>query len=137
MHLKYLLGSIARVGYWIPVSDLFLLFHGLRCRKIHLNGLTNLSINNPKKTYYFAYIERAFVAITLNGASPEEVNQIEGCAEPERRHGQPDQHALLKTRRELRREAVQGAIRILPKIKQKSILSFSPARRRSHDSPFS
>ena len=29
MHLKDLLGSIARVGYCIPASDFYLLLHGL------------------------------------------------------------------------------------------------------------
>ena len=34
MHLKYILGSIGRVGYRIPVPDFYLVLHGLRCRKI-------------------------------------------------------------------------------------------------------
>ena len=33
MHLKDLLGSIARVGYCIPVPDSYLVLHGPRCRK--------------------------------------------------------------------------------------------------------
>ena len=33
MHLKDLLGSIARVGYCIPVPDFYLVLHGLSCRK--------------------------------------------------------------------------------------------------------
>ena len=38
MHYKDLLGSIARVGYCIPVSDLNIVLHGLQCRK-RINGL--------------------------------------------------------------------------------------------------
>ena len=33
IHLKDLLGSMARVGYRIPVLDFYLMLHGLRCRK--------------------------------------------------------------------------------------------------------
>ena len=33
MYLKDLLGSFVRVGYRIPVSDFYLVLHGLRCRK--------------------------------------------------------------------------------------------------------
>ena len=33
MHLKYLLGSIERVGYCFPVLDFYLVLYGLRCRK--------------------------------------------------------------------------------------------------------
>ena len=33
MHLKDLCGSIARVGYCIPVPDFYLVLHDLRCRK--------------------------------------------------------------------------------------------------------
>ena len=33
MHLSYLLGSIARVGYCTPVPDFYLVLHGLRSRK--------------------------------------------------------------------------------------------------------
>ena len=33
MYLKDLHGSIVRVGYRIPVSDFYLVLHGLRCRK--------------------------------------------------------------------------------------------------------
>ena len=33
MHLKDILGSIARAGYCIPVPDFYLVLHGLRCRK--------------------------------------------------------------------------------------------------------
>ena len=31
--LKYLLGPIVRVGFCFPVPDLYLVLHGLRCRK--------------------------------------------------------------------------------------------------------
>ena len=33
MHLKDLLGSIVKVGIFIPVPDFYLVLHGLRCRK--------------------------------------------------------------------------------------------------------
>ena len=33
MDLKDVLGSIARVGYCIPVPDFYLVLHGIRCRK--------------------------------------------------------------------------------------------------------
>ena len=33
MHLKYIMGSIVREGYCIPVPDFYLVLHGLRCRK--------------------------------------------------------------------------------------------------------
>ena len=39
-----LLGSIARVVYFIPVLDFYLVLHGLKCGKKHSNEL----INQPK-----------------------------------------------------------------------------------------
>ena len=33
MHLKDLMGSIARVGYCNPVPDFYLVLHGFRCTK--------------------------------------------------------------------------------------------------------
>ena len=39
LHLKDLLGSIARVGYCIPVLDFYLVLHGLLMPKEDLNGL--------------------------------------------------------------------------------------------------
>ena len=47
IHLKYLLGSIARVRYCILVPDFYLVLHGLRCRKKHYIGLTNQSTVLP------------------------------------------------------------------------------------------
>ena len=41
-HLKDHLGSIARVGYCIPVPDFYLVLHGLRCQK---STITDKSIN--------------------------------------------------------------------------------------------
>ena len=34
--LKYLLRSIAKVGYHIPVPDFYVVLHSIRCRKITL-----------------------------------------------------------------------------------------------------
>ena len=42
MHLKDFLGSIARVGYCIPVPDFYLELHGHRCRK---STIMDTSIN--------------------------------------------------------------------------------------------
>ena len=42
MQLKYLLGSIARVCYYIRVSDFYLVLHGIRCRKKHKQININL-----------------------------------------------------------------------------------------------
>ena len=41
MHFKDLLGSIARVGFCIPVADFYLELHRLRCWKYHSSGLIN------------------------------------------------------------------------------------------------
>ena len=40
MHLKDLLGSFVRVGYRIPVPDLYIVLHGLRCQKSTVMDLT-------------------------------------------------------------------------------------------------
>ena len=42
MHFKDLLGSIAKVGYCIPVPDFYLVLHGIQCRK---RTIMDLSIN--------------------------------------------------------------------------------------------
>ena len=43
MLFKDLLGSIARVGYCIPVPDFYLVLHGLKCRK---STIMDKSIHN-------------------------------------------------------------------------------------------
>ena len=49
MHLKDLLGSIARVGYRIPVPDFYLVLHELSMPKKHYNGLIIIIINQMDK----------------------------------------------------------------------------------------
>ena len=41
IHLKYFLGSIARVGYCIPVPDFYQVLHDLRCRKSTIMDKSN------------------------------------------------------------------------------------------------
>ena len=53
MHLKDLLGSFIRVGYRIPVPDLYLVLHGLRCRKSTNNGLNQ---TKDERTYHVFYL---------------------------------------------------------------------------------
>ena len=71
MHFIDPLGSIARVGYCIPVPDFYLVLHGLCCRKKHNNGLINQSINHlicndydKTEINYFIYAIRPFKLIT-------------------------------------------------------------------------
>ena len=46
MHLKDLLGPIARVGYCILVMDFYQVLHGFSAEKALFNGLINQSFYN-------------------------------------------------------------------------------------------
>ena len=54
MHYKDLLGSIARVGYCIPVLDCYLVLHGLQSRKKSTKWIKQSMIMN--KEYYILLI---------------------------------------------------------------------------------
>ena len=63
MYLKELLGSNARVGYCIPVLDFCLVFHGIRCRRKHYNGLIE---NQQTKLTWFPHHKQSFEALVNN-----------------------------------------------------------------------
>ena len=63
MHLKDLLGSIARVGYRIPVPDFYLVLYGLAAEK-HYNGLINQSTSMKNVCHYAVSLTQVLVIMT-------------------------------------------------------------------------
>ena len=63
MHLKDLLGSFVRVGYRIPVPDLYLVLHGLRCQK-STNGLNKKS--KKRKRFLIKVFLYSFLQVVIN-----------------------------------------------------------------------
>ena len=53
MHLKDLLGSIARAGYCIPAPDFYLVLHDLRCWKSTIIRLATNLVNKKIRGKYF------------------------------------------------------------------------------------
>ena len=49
MHLKDILGSIAREGYWFPVPDFRLVLNSLRCRKSTLMDYNGTPFERPPR----------------------------------------------------------------------------------------
>ena len=72
-HLKYLLGSIARVGYCIPISDFYLVLHGLRWRKRTIMGW---SIEFDQIEEYTPSFHEGVIVLTLSINRLTKVNRL-------------------------------------------------------------